>query len=279
MARRWGEHNLLRSRVRARGHGFVRAGWPDLRRRGATQRSARTYDVASYILAPMSTSRALSAPSSPSSGFGWARVSALVAALGLAGGLAVLGAPAAHAHDLLLSSSPEDGESLESAPEELVLSFNNEPLEQGAAVEITDAEGAVVAEGEPAYAGVDVVFDLPELGPGEYEVSWTVVSSDGHRISDDPTLSFAVEEDEGAEPVPEPTETAADEPTEAAPEPTGTATEPAEDIPAAGPAEGELAQDEGTSSGWRIAAVAAAAVGVIGLVAALAVRIRRQQRN
>lgn len=202
-------------------------------------------------------------------------------ALGLAGSLAVLGAPAAHAHDQLLSSAPEDGANLESTPGELVLSFNNAPLEQGAAVEVTDADGAVVAEGEPAYAGVDVVFDLPELGPGDYEVSWTVVSSDGHRISDDPTLSFTVEEDaadEGAE-APGPTETGADEPTDAAPEPTEAATEPAEDTPAAGPSEGELVQDEETSSGWRIAAVAAAAVGVIGVVAALAVRIRRQQRD
>ncbi|WP_148058874.1 copper resistance CopC family protein [Bogoriella caseilytica] len=220
----------------------------------------------------MSTLRACTASPRSASSSSLARVSALLIALVLAGALAALSAPAASAHDLLLSSYPEDGETLESAPDELVLSFNNEPLEQGAAVEVTNADGEVVAEPEPTYAGVDVVFALPDLDPGVYDISWTVVSSDGHRISDDPALSFTVEG--SLEEGPTPTE----EPTEDAPEP-ATDTETTDETPGAGPAQGELLDDEESPGAWRVVGAAAAAAGVVAVVAALIVRIRRQQRG
>lgn len=197
--------------------------------------------------------------------------------------MAALGAPAAHAHDLLVSSSPEDGDILQAAPEELVLSFNNEPLEQGAAVEVTDADGAVVAEGEPTYAGLDVVLDLPPLDAGDYEVSWTVVSSDGHRISDDPPLSFTVTGTTEGEPAAseDPTEAATEAdavPDETTSDPT-TGTDSTDAPPGAGPSEGELVQDEEPSGAWRVVAIAATAAAVTAVLVALVVRIRRQQRD
>lgn len=238
----------------------------------------QAYDDVSYILAPMSTLRACTASPRSASSPSLARVSALLIALVLAGALAALSAPAASAHDLLLSSYPEDGETLESAPDELVLSFNNEPLEQGAAVEVTNADGEVVAEPEPTYAGVDVVFALPDLDPGVYDISWTVVSSDGHRISDDPALSFTVEGslEEGPATTEEPTEDAPEPATETE---TPTEIETTDETPGAGPAQGELLDDEESPGAWRVVGAAAAAAGVVAVVAALIVRIRRQQRG
>jgi methionine-rich copper-binding protein CopC len=104
--------------------------------------------------------------------------------------IAVLATTApASAHDQLVSSTPADGESLATAPEEIVMTFSGELIvldesTAGAVVMVVDASGRDWTTGE-----IDVQWDtvtvqleagMPSAG---YQVRWQVVSADGHPIS------------------------------------------------------------------------------------------------
>lgn len=100
---------------------------------------------------------------------------------------------AALAHDQLIANSPSDNEVLPEAPEEVVLNYNNSILDIGEGatiVNVVDADGADVTDGSPVVNGPEVAQPLAELGDGAYQVTWRVVSSDGHPISG--TFAFAV---------------------------------------------------------------------------------------
>ncbi|WP_447925898.1 copper resistance CopC family protein [Georgenia muralis] len=101
-------------------------------------------------------------------------------------------APAALAHDVLLESSPADGARLASSPREIMLTFSADLLPTRAAMVLSDDAGATVAEApaevEGRVAAVSLEEELPAAG---YTVTWSVVSSDGHRIHGD--LAFTVE--------------------------------------------------------------------------------------
>lgn len=124
--------------------------------------------------------------------------------------VAVVGfAAPASAHDELIGSSPAANEQLESAPAEVVLTYNASILPDGAAVAVVDADGTEWAAGEPVIETNTLTFplkaDMPEAG---YLVEWRVVSSDGHPISG--TIPFAVGD---AEPLTEaPTDAAPTQP-------------------------------------------------------------------
>lgn len=98
---------------------------------------------------------------------------------------------AAMAHDELLSSDPEDGATLQDAPEELLLTFSGQIAQVGAQLQITDEAGTDVADGDPVVQGTDLVQPLSDIGSGDYEVIWRVTSSDGHPISG--AFGFTVE--------------------------------------------------------------------------------------
>ncbi|WP_125107858.1 MULTISPECIES: copper resistance protein CopC [Gulosibacter] len=120
------------------------------------------------------------------------RVLVVLAALVLAVAAAVWGAAtAASAHDELVSSTPADGDSLESAPTEAVLEFSGNVQEVGTEFALQDASGATVELPE-AYtiSGTSISQPLPELEHGEYSLNWRVVSEDGHPISG--TIGFGV---------------------------------------------------------------------------------------
>lgn len=118
----------------------------------------------------------------------------MLCGLFLAGSVAF--APAASAHDELIDSEPGDTDTV-SAPEEIVLTFNANVLEVGAAVEVEGPDGSVV-DGEITVDGPTVTQGLQEdIAAGDYEVAWRVTSSDGHPISD--TFGFTVEGDDAGE--------------------------------------------------------------------------------
>ena len=120
------------------------------------------------------------------------RVLVVLAALVLAVAAAVWGAAtAASAHDELVSSTPADGDSLESAPTEAVLEFSGNVQEVGTEIAMKDSSGATVELPE-AYtiSGTSISQPLPELEHGEYSLNWRVVSEDGHPISG--TIGFGV---------------------------------------------------------------------------------------
>ncbi|WP_051415702.1 copper resistance CopC family protein [Nocardiopsis sp. CNT312] len=143
--------------------------------------------------------------------------------------LALAMAPSpALAHDALIDSSPGDGATLDAVPEEVVLTFNNEPLANGSAstVVVTGPdERTYTGEAPLDFDGTDVTAELLPLDQaGDYTVAFRIVSSDGHPIQD--TLEFTLTEEAvttAAEEVPAETdgqETAVAEETseEAAPE-------------------------------------------------------------
>jgi methionine-rich copper-binding protein CopC len=112
--------------------------------------------------------------------------------LALAGTAALLAQPqAAHAHDTLLSTDPEDGATVDSSPEKITLEYSANILDVSPVVRITDADGEVVQEDAPTIDGPDAVADVDKpLADGTYTVQWRVVSSDGHPIEGD--FSFTV---------------------------------------------------------------------------------------
>ncbi|WP_301471539.1 copper resistance CopC family protein [Brachybacterium sp.] len=117
---------------------------------------------------------------------------ALAAALTLAV-LAVLPLPA-HAHDTLIETDPSDGETLETSPEAITLTYSADVLEVSPVVRIDDADGEPVSEVTPTVDGPTVTAELEEpLAAGTYTVQWRVVSSDGHPIEG--SFTFDVEQD------------------------------------------------------------------------------------
>lgn len=90
----------------------------------------------------------------------------------------------ASAHDSLISSTPEPGERLASAPGEVSLRFSDDVLTVGSAIIVADAEGRDWVTSEVIILGDTVSAELdPGLPDAGYEIRWRVVSSDGHPIS------------------------------------------------------------------------------------------------
>jgi len=171
------------------------------------------------------------------------------AVLGLAG-------PAA-AHDAAESSTPAGGATVAAPPEQVSVTFSNNPLGIGSSFSVKDASGAEWADGP-----VDIVDNVASQklkagGPaGQYTVAWRVVSTDSHPIEG--TFTFTAS-------------SAADG---AAPAAGSTA---AATVPGMGTAEpGVTAAPESTGSGepfqWSIVIFAAAAVGLLVTLAILARR-------
>ncbi|WP_341359552.1 copper resistance CopC family protein [Georgenia sp. M64] len=114
------------------------------------------------------------------------------AVLAVVAALVLATAPAATAHDVLLESSPADGARLASSPREITLTFSADLLATGAAMAVSDDAAATVAEAPAEVDGRVAAVSLEEeLPAGGYTVTWSVVSSDGHRIDGD--LTFTVE--------------------------------------------------------------------------------------
>lgn len=191
----------------------------------------------------------------------------------------------ATAHDELLSSVPEDGATLEEAPEELVLTFSGQIAQVGAQLQVTDADGEDVADGDPVVEGTDLVQPLTDIGSGDYEVVWRVTSSDGHPISG--TFAFTVEvaeepeettgagdgatEDEAAEATPDATQEETDEAeqaTEGTSEDSGEeATDDAVEEEATTDGTETEAADDGGLPGWVWAVIGVAVLALVALLA------------
>jgi methionine-rich copper-binding protein CopC len=186
-------------------------------------------------------------------------VSAVALLLGL-----TIHASAAQAHDVLLSSTPAEGETLSAVPTEVRLTFNNDILDLNAAIVLTDAEGTVLTEDPPVVDGTEVALPLPDGVPaGVWTVTWRVVSSDGHPISG--TYDFTVD-------VPVVTTFDPTEPAEPA--------EPTTDAGTSDPEPSDSASavdaDDGAGPGaGRIVAFVVVAIAVVGAVAAGIVRRSR----
>lgn len=110
------------------------------------------------------------------------RLRTTAAALGAGLVLALVAGPA-YAHDELRSSLPADGATVTQPPSQVVLTFEEAPVELGVQVVVTGPDGPVSA-GAPRVDGDDVVADVqPQAPAGRYTVEWRVTSDDGHPVS------------------------------------------------------------------------------------------------
>ncbi|SEM13233.1 hypothetical protein SAMN04515665_13319 [Blastococcus sp. DSM 46786] len=141
--------------------------------------------------------------------------------LALLGGAFLLGAaPAAFAHDGLVGTTPAAGTSVPTPPATVELAFSGEPLPLGTLVLVTDANGAVLSEGDAEIRGTSVVQRLVADRPaGAYQVVWRSTSSDGHALTG--TFGFTVAA--GSTPSAQSPESAAPTPEPAAPSPAAVA--------------------------------------------------------
>ncbi|MCT1863835.1 copper resistance protein CopC [Dietzia cinnamea] len=105
---------------------------------------------------------------------------------------AVLLAPVAAAHSVLISVDPEDGSQLDAAPEQIVLTFNEEVNRNFASVAVTAGDDrANRVAGEPMVDGETVTARVDDLAPGAYTVGYRVTSADGHVVSGSSVFTVA----------------------------------------------------------------------------------------
>lgn len=128
---------------------------------------------------------------------GAARTATLAAAAAIALGSIAVAAPAS-AHDQLVASDPAADATIDALPEQLTLVYSGELIdaEDGTAVQVLSPSGEDVA-GEATIDGTDVDVPLTDGGAGDYEVTWRVVSNDGHPV--DGSFGFSVSGDAGSD--------------------------------------------------------------------------------
>ncbi|WP_354349636.1 copper resistance CopC family protein [Pseudarthrobacter sp. PvP090] len=182
----------------------------------------------------------------------------LLAALLLCVGASLPAAPAAFAHDQLISSSPAPDERLDKAPASITLAFSSPLLALGHEVRVVDDNARNWVSGAAVLSRETLTQALPELPDGGYQVSWRVVSADGHPISG--SYGFRVGNPAAAAPAASPGPAAGAEPGAAA-----TA------------ADADGAGDGAGVPGWLPAAGIAAAAG-LGSYLVFA-GLRRMKRN
>ncbi len=125
------------------------------------------------------------------------RVAALLACGAALAAVPVLGiAGSAQAHNYLVSSTPSAGATLTVLPEAFEITTNEPLLDLGGegagfALQIIDSVGRYYGDGCVSVSGASMSA-VPAIGaPGDYEVVWQVVSSDGHTVSGDYSFSWA----------------------------------------------------------------------------------------
>jgi len=102
--------------------------------------------------------------------------------------VAALVAPLAQAHATLKSSNPAAGATVDAAPKEIALTFNEKVEQAFSNITVADGAGkevvtekARVDEANPAILRLTV----PSLSAGTYTVTWAVAGHDGHRRKGD----------------------------------------------------------------------------------------------
>lgn len=122
------------------------------------------------------------------------RAGALLAAVVLA---LLVPIGAASAHDTLVSTSPQEGSTVQEMPAKIGLTYDNIPIAMGSEIHIVDAQGNNWAQGEATVTDRVVSQAVqPGTPAGTYTVQWRVVSSDGHPIQGKFTFTTST----GAEP-------------------------------------------------------------------------------
>ena len=195
--------------------------------------------------------------------------------------LSVAIAPNASAHADLQVSTPEDGQSLEIAPEEVRLTFSEELFEELVEISILDAAGDLYSTIEVEQTpppGTDVIFPWPtQAPPGEYSIAYRVVSADGHPVTGTISFSYAATAPEPSTPEPAPSDS-----TPSA-ESSTPAVSPAASSPTAStPSPSSSTESSTSSSTDSSSATPLVVLGVVLLLSVIATSViiaRARQRN
>jgi methionine-rich copper-binding protein CopC len=102
------------------------------------------------------------------------------------GGFALAAAsPSAFAHAKLQSSDPQAGSTLEHAPKQVRLKFN-EALEPAfSKIALTGPQDNAISVGATGVDAADptaMSASLPPLAAGAYRIRWSAMSHDGHKV-------------------------------------------------------------------------------------------------
>jgi methionine-rich copper-binding protein CopC len=102
----------------------------------------------------------------------------------------LLGIASAAAHAHLTRAEPSVDSTVASPPHELTLWFTENLESVFSSIEVTDAAGARMDEGQPQISGKVMHVGLKALQPGAYKVQWRALSVDTHKT--DGTFMFQV---------------------------------------------------------------------------------------
>ncbi|HEX5344368.1 MAG TPA: copper homeostasis periplasmic binding protein CopC [Duganella sp.] len=97
---------------------------------------------------------------------------------------AVLASPVALAHATLKSSNPAAGATVEAAPKEISLTFNQKVEQAFSNITLADGAGKEIATGKARVDEANPAIlrlAVPGLSAGAYTVNWAVAGHDGHR--------------------------------------------------------------------------------------------------
>ncbi|MFD4422863.1 copper resistance protein CopC [Agromyces sp. NPDC058484] len=98
--------------------------------------------------------------------------------------LAVVPALPASAHNHVIAMSPAEGAVVTEQPGTISLETNDELLDVGGSTLLVQGpDGAYYGDGCTEVAGATAATEVQLGEPGEYTVTWQVVSTDGHPIS------------------------------------------------------------------------------------------------
>lgn len=95
------------------------------------------------------------------------------------------------AHDFLVSSTPESGATVSEPPDQVSLEFNTSIGERFAQVAVVGPDGTTYQVGDPVVEGAVVTQAVADIPAGiEVNLSYRVVSSDGHPVGG--TVPFTI---------------------------------------------------------------------------------------
>jgi len=95
----------------------------------------------------------------------------------------------ADAHNYLISSTPSANQTLTTLPADFTITTSGVLLNlngdgSGFALQVRDARGRFYGDGCLTVAGATISMPAAIGAPGAYTVTWQVVSTDGHSVSD-----------------------------------------------------------------------------------------------
>jgi methionine-rich copper-binding protein CopC len=98
----------------------------------------------------------------------------------------------ANAHARLVSTNPADGAVLTTMPDSVTFTFNENILEGSTAIAFVDELGVVIDSSPGTLMGPSITAPWPQqASQGSIQVSYRVVSSDGHPVMGSITVTLA----------------------------------------------------------------------------------------